>query len=305
MSEKIAVSICVCTFRRPHIAYTLRSVLDLEIDKNSDVRVIVADNDDTDSARGVVEEVAQAARDKGIIIDYIHAPARNISVARNACLDAAKTPLIAFIDDDELVTTFWLKAMLSKLDNSGADVVLGPVRAIYSNKCEEWLRKGDFHSTYPVWVGDKIITGYSCNVLIKLTSPTLKELRFRHNLGKTGGEDTVYFSSLHNAGAVITYAPDAIVTELVTPEREKLSWLIKRRFRSGQTHGLLLLEDNSNIKQYSKNIIEYLLKLLICIVTTLANFLRPAKMRFWLLRGAFHMGVIAKLLGKKEIIQYG
>lgn len=306
MNEKIAVSICVCTFRRPHIVDTLRSVVNLEIDKEWDVRVIIADNDDTDSARIAVAGVAQEARGQGIEIEYIHAPARNISVARNACLDAAKTPLVAFIDDDELVTKSWLRALLSKLESSGADVVLGPVRAIYSKDCEEWLRKGDFHSTYPVWVDDKIITGYSCNVLIKLTSLSLKELRFRHNLGRTGGEDTVYFSSMHNAGATITYAPDAIVTELVTPNREKLDWLMKRRFRSGQTHGLLLVESaNNNIKQYAKNIIEYLAKLAVCIAITFANFLRPAKMRFWLLRAAFHMGVIAKLLGKKEIIQYG
>jgi len=305
MTEETSVSICVCTFRRPHIVDTLRSILNLEIAQGWNVRVIVADNDDTDSARRAVAEVAREASLKGIIINYIHAPARNISVARNACLDAAKTPLVAFIDDDELVTKGWLKAMISKLDSSSADVILGPVMAIYSNECKEWLRKGDFHSTYPVWVGDKIITGYSCNVLIKLTSATLQELRFRHSLGKTGGEDTVYFSSLHKAGAVITYAPEAIVTEMVTPEREKLSWLIKRRFRSGQTHGLLLIESENNIKEHIKHIIDHLGKSSICMVVTLANCLRPAKMRFWLLRGAFHVGVIAKLLGKKELVQYG
>lgn len=306
MNEKTAVSICICTFRRPHIVDTLQSVLNLEIDKDWDVRVIVADNNDTDSARSAVAEVADEARDKGININYIHAPARNISVARNACLDAAKTPLVAFIDDDELVTKLWLKAMLNRLDSSGADVVLGPVRAIYSDSCEEWLRKGDFHSTYPVWVDGQIITGYSCNTLIKLTSPAIKSLRFRESLGRTGGEDTVYFSSLHNAGGVIAYASDAIVTELVTADREKLSWLLKRRFRAGQTHGLLLMEEaNNNIKQYAKDITVCLAKSGFCLVIAIANLLRPVKMRFWLLRGALHIGAVSKLLGKKEIIQYG
>lgn len=306
MNEKTAVSICVCTFRRPHIVDTLRSVLDLEIEKDWDVKVIVSDNDDTDSARNMVEEVAQAGREKNIMIDYIHAPARNISIARNACLDATETPIVAFIDDDELVTKSWLKVMLDKLRSGNADVVLGPVMATYSEDCEEWLRKGDFHSTYPVWVEGKIITGYSCNAMIKLTSPAIKSLRFRQSLGKTGGEDTIYFSSLHNVGGVIVYAADAIAIESVTPEREKLSWLLKRRFRSGQTHGLLLIEGtNDNIGQYIRNIIAYFLKSSFCLVITFANLLRPVKMRYWLLRGTFHMGVIAKLLGKKEIIQYG
>lgn len=302
-AQKICITICICTFRRPHIIDTLHSVLKLHLEPQWDVRVIVADNDDIDSARNIVESIAKESK---IPINYIHAPARNISIARNACLDAVTTPLVAFIDDDELVTNGWLKAMLGKLYSSNADAVLGAVQAIYNPKCKDWLRKGDFHSTYPVWVGDEIITGYSCNVLIKRTSPILQELRFRKDLGRSGGEDTAYFHYFHKAGGVIAFASDAIVTEAVTPEREKFSWLLKRRFRSGQTHALLLIENNgNNIYKRMVNIINVIIKLSFCFIMALINFLRPVEMRFWLLRGALHVGVIARLFGKQEIVQYG
>jgi len=305
--KKLSISICICTFRRPHIVNTLLSVLQLNIEPQWDIGVIVADNDDTDSARQSVLDIANKTNSNQISINYIHAPARNISIARNACLDSATTPLIAFIDDDELVTNNWLNAILEKLGSSNADAVLGPVKAIYSPACKEWLRKGNFHSTYPMCVDNEIITGYSCNVLIKRELPALKEIRFREDLGKSGGEDTVYFSDFHKAGGTIVFTPDAIVTEMVTKEREKFSWLLKRRFRSGQTHGLLLMENNDAtcIKNRIINIMKAIAKLSFCLVMSLASFSSPVRMRFWLLRGTLHVGVIARLMGKREIIQYG
>ncbi|MEQ1789308.1 MAG: glycosyltransferase family 2 protein [Rickettsiales bacterium] len=305
-AQKIAVTICICTFQRAHIIDTLRSVFALELNPKWNVKIIVADNDETDSARSNVEVVAKENSLNQMSINYIHAPARNISIARNACLDAATTPLIAFIDDDELLTKGWLKAILEKFTSSSADVILGPVKAIYSPNCQDWLRIGDFHSTNPVWVNGKIITGYSCNVLINRISPALQTLHFREDLGRTGGEDTVYFASAHKAGAMIDFAPDAIITEAVPANRAKFYWLLKRRFRAGQTHGLLLIENSSNnIGTRIKSLVKTFVKLIFCLVVALVNIIRPVKMRFWLLRGALHTGVIARLLGKQEIIQYG
>jgi glycosyltransferase involved in cell wall biosynthesis len=52
-------------------------------------------------------------------------------VARNACLDAATAPLVAFIDDDQVASPEWLVALVGTLESSNADVVLGPVQAVY------------------------------------------------------------------------------------------------------------------------------------------------------------------------------
>ena len=61
---------------------------------------------------------------------YLHAPARNISIARNACLEAASAPLVAFIDDDEIARPGWLAGLVADMDAPNADVVFGKVAAL-------------------------------------------------------------------------------------------------------------------------------------------------------------------------------
>ena len=81
-----SIDIGVCTFQRPELANTLRSLDAMQTPAGFDVRVIVADNDDKPTARELVMELS---RDLTLPIRYLHCPAGNISIARNACLDAS------------------------------------------------------------------------------------------------------------------------------------------------------------------------------------------------------------------------
>lgn len=297
------IDICLCTFRRPLVESALRSLAQLRLPEGVHIHIIVADNDETPSARKLVETTAQ---ELSLPVTYIHAPARNISVARNACLNAATSPLIAFLDDDEEATPRWLSSLLKKLNESGADVVLGPVRAIYPATTPSWMIEGDFHATRPVWVKGQILTGYTCNVLFRRDTDTIKGLRFRNELGRSGGEDTAFFGTVHSAGGRIAYAPEAWLTEHVPLERLSLGWLARRRFRSGQTHGALLLEKHgtstiTRLRQCAKAAA----KLAYCALMCACCLLSAPRWRFWWLRGAVHAGVISRLLGKKELVQYG
>lgn len=297
------IDIGVCTYRRAHVTETLRSLARLNVKPDWKIRVIVADNDDTPSAR---ERVEAAVHGTSLTLTYLHAPARNISVARNACLDAATAPLLAFIDDDEVADPAWLGALVTALEIRNADIVLGPVRAIYGPECPDWMIDGDFHSINPVWVRGTIITGYTCNVLMRREASALKGLRFRPEFGRSGGEDTVFFAAVHSNGGILAYAPDAIVSEAVVPARANLNWLLKRAFRSGQTHGLLLLE-RAGTKPLTrlKNAAITMTKALFCLVMIVPNLLSAVRWRYWLLRGAMHAGVVARLFGKREIEHYG
>src|SRR5690606_33419483 len=120
------------------------------------VGIIVADNDEVPSARDLV---LRLARELDLPVRYIHCPARNISIARNACLDASRARFVAFIDDDETALEDWLVRLVKAAESSRADAVLGPVRAGYGAEAPRWMRRGDFHSTFPVWVGGEIRTG--------------------------------------------------------------------------------------------------------------------------------------------------
>lgn len=293
------VDVCVCTFRRPHIVETLVSIAQQKFNGIGKIRVIVADNDDHPAAQERIEAVA---RKNSLHLTYVHVPARNISRARNACLDLATAPFIAFIDDDEVASPQWLSVLVDVLKETDADAVLGPVLAVYRSKCPAWLKKSDFHSSLPVWKNGKIMSGGAGNVLLKWTS--VSALRFREELGRVGGEDTAYFHELVKAGGRITFAKDAIVTEAVPEERESFLWLLKRRFRFGQTHGLLLLEAAHRPWTRLKNTVTAGFKAAFCLLMVLLNFFRDQARRSWSLRGALHAGVVCRLMRKRELEQY-
>lgn len=303
MSNRISIDICVCTFRRDHIVLTLDSLAKLDISPDWDVRIIVADNDDTRSAEEKILEISSSIP---FPVVYIHAPARNISIARNACLDATKADYVAFIDDDEIAPAHWLKELIQTAHTEKSDVVLGPVDPVFGENFPSWMTEGQFHATRPVWVNGRIITGYTCNLLLDLRSPAFQNLRFRPELGRTGGEDTVFLSTLSGRGGKIAYAEQALLTEPVPQSRASLSWLMKRRFRSGQTHAILILEKQSDsLSTRIKNIIIASAKFAICMAMAIIYLPMPVKRISWLLRGCIHCGVIARLTGKKELVQYG
>ena len=54
------VDVCVCTFRRPSVALLLASLAKQGVGGSLRIRVIVADNDDVQSARATVEAAFDA-----------------------------------------------------------------------------------------------------------------------------------------------------------------------------------------------------------------------------------------------------
>ena len=292
------VDIAICTFRRPQLRQTLASVAALETEGLA-VRVIVSDNDTGPSAQALIEAERGAFP---FPLTYLHSPAQNISLARNACLDAAAADFIAFVDDDETVTPGWLTALIAQAEATGADVVLGPVRALYGEDSPPWIARGDFHSVKPVFVGDQIETGYTCNALIRRT-PAVAPLRFDLALGRSGGEDTDFFYRLRAKGSRIAYAPEALVEEVVPGHRARLSWLISRRFRAGQTHGLCLMRVRRVSALQAAGLASA--KVVHCLVMTSVTVLSPVRWRRNLLRATLHMGVLGGILGVRQQVQYG
>jgi len=295
------IDIGVCTYRRASLDEALLSLAVLAVPENARLRIIVADNDQTRSAESRVEALRSTIPHE---IAYVHCPASNISIARNACLENATGDYLAFIDDDEDASENWLVELLHTAEKSGADAVLGPVRSVYSQTAPAWMREGDFHSTLPVWVDGEIRTGYTCNVLLNLNSPRVAGRRFNLALGKTGGEDTEFFSYMHHDGGKIAFAPEAHVYEPVSENRAGLSWLAKRRFRFGQTHGRLLQEKNSGFARL-KHIGLATAKAGYCLGVAAVCVLVPVPRYRYALRGTMHIGVVSGLLGVREIRQYG
>jgi succinoglycan biosynthesis protein ExoM len=291
------IDVCICTYRRPSLALTLGSVAGQQLPAPLKIRVIVADNDVEPSGEALARSTAQSL---GLALHYVHAPSRNISLARNACLDAVEAPLAAFLDDDEIAGPDWLANLLAAKAQTGADVVFGPVRADYAPDAPRWLRRADLHSFQAVTLADgSVRTGYTSNTL--MSREAIGPARFDLSLGQSGGEDTEFFARLYGAGVKLAAAPRALVSEPVPPARARLGWLLERSFRSGQTHARLLVEGGASRGSAA---VVAAAKFAACMAASLVNVWDPARAARQLVRGALHAGVVARLLGVQDLQIY-
>ena len=290
------VDVCVCTFRRPQITELLASLAKQELPTGWRIRVIVADNDETPSAK---DTVIQAFADNGLDGTYLHAPARNISIARNACLDAVRANLGAFIDDDEAARPDWLANLIHRLRATGAGVVFGRVSAVYDADAPKWAINGDLHSTEVFFRNGNVEGGYTCNVLFRRDA--VGDLRFDPAFGRTGGEDTIFFGALARGGVYMAYAYNAVVDEPVGAERATLDWLAKRAFRSGQSYSIVLRTDGQN---RALILIKSILKIGFCFAAGITTMWSAVLWRKAAIRAVFHTGVLSGVLGRKPLQLY-
>jgi succinoglycan biosynthesis protein ExoM len=296
--DRLAIDVCICTYRRPAIAETLKAVAAQEARHSTALRVIVADNAPDVEARAAICGMAEAL---GLDLTYVHAPEKNISIARNACLSAAQADWLAFVDDDEIPSTVWLGELIAEAERGDWDAVLGPVQAIYPDPSPSWLKTCDLHSTRPVWVRGRIETGYTGNVLLRRELIERAKLAFETELGRSGGEDIDFFYRLRDAGGRIGYARAALVHEPVPLERTNLGYLLRRNFRQGQTHARRL-QRSSRLRPATLHVPLALAKALLLGIAAC----RPGKAprNRYLARAALHCGVLARLVGVNEIKLY-
>jgi succinoglycan biosynthesis protein ExoM len=243
-----------------------------------------------------------------MIVRYVHAPARNISIARNAVLQASRDAgarYLAFLDDDELADPSWLVKLLERQAETGAEAVVGPVRALYRQDAPRWMQAGSVHDMRQDPGPDGTLRqGHTSNVLIDLAAPALLGLRFDPARGRTGGEDTAFFCEMIAGGGRIVWAPDAMVEETVPGDRTTLRWLLRRRYRMGQTHASLI-GNGMNTPARAAALALACAKAFACFGMAGVRSFNELSRNRALMRGALHIGAVAELVGLDRIEPYG
>lgn len=306
-----SVLIAICTYRRPGIAATLDSLARLD-PCGMPVRIAVADNDAQPSARERIEDIA--ARHP-LPITYLHAPAGNISIARNALLDHARATgarLIAWIDDDETADPGWLASLVAvwragsteQPTGTGVGAVPGPVLADYLPGAPAWMTQARPHDTLPVIRDGVITSGYTCNMLLDLADPAVGMLRFDPDRGRTGGEDSAFFAAYVAAGGRIGFADAARVHETVPEDRAAMGWLLRRRYRMGQTHASLIAQGRGAAGRLAAAGLAGA-KAAACAGLALLAAGRPERRNAQIMRAALHLGAVAQLAGARRMELYG
>lgn len=295
------IDVLLCTFRRPDVHETLRSLEALTLPPGIDLRIVVADNDDRPTARDGIG-ITAAGMTRPVL--YVHAPARNISVARNAGLEAASArgaDWVAFLDDDEIAEPDWLTALLDCADATGVDAVFGPSIAEYGPEAPDWMRRQDYHSNKPERRDGVVQTGHTCNALLRWDGAPWQAERFDVARGRAGGEDTEFFFRLYHQGARFEICDTALVREGVPEGRLSFRWLARRKYRSGQSYAAVTRGARARLTLA----LTAGGKVLACAGGAAAGIFSEERRNFWLLRGALHVGVISGCLSLRQPEIYG
>lgn len=284
------VTICICTFRRESICDTIRSIA-RRANFPDVAEVLIVDND----VSAAPERILAAAKAAGTSVRYVHAPACNISIARNAGLSNCSTRWLAFLDDDETVEEDWLDCLLEH--TAEATAVIGQSKAVYGAELPDWARICDFHSNR---IEGLVENAYTSNALIDVDFARQHNLSFNVSLGQSGGEDTLFFRQMKQLGGSFVYEPRSVAYETVPRNRATMGWVLKRRFRWGQVHALVSRVTGETGS--ARLALMATMKLGFCSAMVPLTAWNPPRARRWLARGTMHAGVLAFLI-KPELVQ--
>jgi glycosyltransferase involved in cell wall biosynthesis len=198
--------------------------------------VLVVDNDQTESAKGIVEDFAAGSSPR---ISY-HVEARqNIALARNKAVRHAFGDFLAFIDDDELPIKRWLLILFEACRQYRADGVLGPVKPHFDHTPPRWVVKGKFYEreTYPTGLVIDWRKGRTGNVLLKAHVFSGLEPPFQPAL--RNGEDQDFFRRAIDRGYSFVWCNEAVVYEEVPPIRWKRTFMLRRALLRGASERMM------------------------------------------------------------------
>jgi glycosyltransferase involved in cell wall biosynthesis len=233
------ISVAICTYQRyGDLAACLASLRQQSLSPD-DREILVMDNSpDREHSQRMMAALGDLPG-----LRWFHVDRPGLSYARNRAIEHARTPLIAFIDDDVTVTPGWLAALVDGFAQFGdtAHSAGGPVRANWPTPPPSWMAADMLPFLSVVDRGgearlletEEWVPGANAAYRID-------RLRaaggFRERLGRFGGEeillsneDTETTDRMHLAGGRTAWLPQAAVAHRIDVSRLDRGWF-RRRF---------------------------------------------------------------------------
>lgn len=298
------ISVCVCTFKRPHLLREcLKGLLKQKIDQSFEI--IVVDNDRLASAKEVTEELFLGANRKGIKLKYAVEPEQNISHARNRAISLSEGKYIACIDDDEYPSNeYWLANYHKTLIKTGAHGIFGPIVNIYPPETLEWM-KAIVEPIPGKWkTGAEVKrsrgTGnlfFSKSVFERRAGP------FDPAYGRTGGEDGDLTNWLLINGCKFYWCDEAIVYQTVESKKLNLEYHTRKFFQFGVNCSRTFLKQRGSIRFCTEWPVRILLGLFKILIQTFMKLKQPKKAAFFFYTEMMvQLGKIGYVLGVRFVI---
>jgi GT2 family glycosyltransferase len=236
----------VPTHERPEpLRACLRTLATQTIDAGRLEVVVVDDGSSTDIA-AVVAEVAGGTP---VAMRCERQPLSGLNGARNRGAELAAGDVLAFLDDDTLVSPGWAAALLDAFaahpDCAG---VGGRIELALAGPAPPWLAVRRYYlaeyelGPEPHWLaGDPVPVGANCAV----RRTDFERLGgFRPGLDRLAGSlisngDTEFFRRLRAAGGRLRYEPAAHVRHCVPAERLTVEFFVRRHHSQGVSDEIL------------------------------------------------------------------
>ncbi len=240
------VSVCVNTYKRPHIFDTLMSVSQQELPKGVDLEIVVSDNDADGEGWAHVERFVKQT---DFPVNYKVVPEKNIAIARNSAVERATGDWVLFVDDDEWAEKDWIATLLEYAARYSADLVQGYAISTFEKGAEEWIAKADPLSKRWGPAGKQLRFASTCNLLVRASLLKATPAPFDPRFGKMGNDDAEMSYRLFKAGAKIVVCDQAPVYEVVPANRSNVAYLKARNRGFGQAYMYLIKPELSALRK--------------------------------------------------------
>ncbi len=230
----------ICTHNREqYLGAAIDSLLEQDLES---YEVIVVDNASGDRTSKVVESRLANPR-----LKYVYEPNLGLSVARNTGAKVSKAPILAYLDDDAVASSQWLRVLVNAYQsNARLAIAGGKVSLILpeDRNLPNWISPALAGALGLYDLGDEMVyitepglTPRGLNYAIRRSF--LEQVGgFDSNLGRVGqkllSNEELYMTelALHN-GWQVAYLPEAKVSHNVTPDRLKPEWFLRRSWWQG------------------------------------------------------------------------
>lgn len=217
----------------------LRSLIEQDIDPSAFEVVVIDDGSECDLSPAVA-----SLPPSPISIRLIRQEPSGLTAGRNHGASIANGSILAYLDDDTIVSPGWAAAVISAFEETGCDGMAGRVELQFEAPRPRWIEAARLRlylselelgagrvPLEPPWLP----VGANCAV----TRAAFDRLGgFRDGFDRVGGSllsngDLEFFARLRDGGGTIVYEPGAHVLHRVPAERLTLAWFRRRSYAQG------------------------------------------------------------------------
>lgn len=265
----IYITVAICTHNRKDLLQmAIESLINQSLPKEK-YEILIIDNCSQDSTEQYIKNLQKDMPN----LRYLYQPILGVSASRNAGWKNAKGNIVAYLDDDEIAASDWLKIIYEtfKLNNQ-LQWLGGKIELIWETKKPNWLHDellaplGQLNlSENPRFLTTKEYVGVGNSAFRKNVLAELKG--FDENLGRKGqnllsNEEILLKLQFQEKGIRIYYHPKMLIYNWINKERLTQKWFIRRFFWQGisdaKTYRIIHKKRKKQIIKYIKTLVKRL-----------------------------------------------